>query len=1535
MANNNILTNITDLNSPGVDTIKGGIFFGSNLTPAGTFSNVPNYLVTNPTLSTTPSLVLTLQMVKDSLNQAIKNQTGASSTNNSTLESYLVEFVDLLIDYRDIRNYVFYGSANTELAYNINWLINNYPYQTLISEPETNSFISFNYYVDNGIEMTDIVFPETYYFTSTNYVRVISDNFNFFNLYDDSITQPWSNYEIVDNNNNRYKITNVVTPYKSSTIFDVLNIENITETIVFPATYDTVRITTTSPHNYIVGQNISFFGLKCIDPTQELQYNINVFDTVTLTYDINYSYTLNGAYFVIDSIPAPNQFTIRRAFAQQYENMYIIPETGVLPGIVDYDSSISNIGSVRLYPDTNNLHPFGIKITIIGNFNFENFINFTNINGSFRSFIIAPLISTLNSFQVGLTPVQNMLLSPAPINPTPWPRRPITNNIMNISSGDDIEQMFVTWLSDPSSLYVPLPTDPTDVDAAWSNWGLNYEYNMVRALALDETETNQLVRRCIPADIISEIFDTPDNYFQRFILIAGWLFDNIKLYAEFVNYAHTINYTPYNQLSPQYYKYLSDNWGLTLFNDDSIDFSKLVIQTVPGDYFGVSDTEIESNAYYQQTLQQLQYSREKNLLYSLIYLYKHKGTQYAIEELISLLGAPDGFLNLQEYAFQVNDLDNIGYPTNGYAGNRIVDNEKVHVPAISFEIDPDYLLDPININNQINKPYVYRQLLSNEYTHNLREISVLTDPNGALDNQIINNFGAQLYNYITFAPGEFTNLQKLNNFWLMPLSIPDRFYGMSFDYMIPRNGMRKGVGNDQEEATCNLFSLYRIAPISASPTYEVFNITLNTAGTIATISLPPLSLPPGYIVGDNIFIYNMAAAAHGINGINDGIFAIESMISGTEFTIVGNFSGTYIPTGGSITDGLVTKGTLTEFNNTGTDDLIYTYPLAIQYPQSNRTIDTSFATDTSSTPIPDGFTNPASDFNVLQSLYPSATYIQDSYVITRLEGEDLVVRLRMQSEVTSVYGERVAIFENIFAADGLNHSIRMVLREVGVEIYKDYVYIGIAKWMNIADAGPYHAYEIPKSEIKMLLDTSDPCTNSFEPIAIDDFLVTPSIYHLAPDNFSWWDLFVGMPQGVEVYLKKLNFFENDTVNDYNIGDKIVDSANDTAEFYVFEVANPIMNSTTTSEALNFNIPALFYEIAPNFLPAYYGFALPTVVDQYGRNIITDLALTNKRSPNVIATNNLILNSIQDFFEFADVFGNNAWMHDIHKAYNYELFMGELIHLYELYSQQVLTYTELEPFMELVEQKFKSTFESFIPMVVNVYEYGRLIRNSIFNQAKMRIPGSNKICNWHLGPTPAVMYTYFYTGIAGEPATGYVTPGGPDFQWVIIDASGLPIIAGGDDISWAGSERATLEALAADINAWGFGTNMVASVYSNMIRIAINYDWCLSTFSVDANNLIFTARIIGGGPTYSWPFHSGAPTISGSVPATYDSCGTLVTYAYNDLNACGSITYRLPNLPVITPYIYFESEDMPPSYIHFSTEFADPYIVHFDPTTEPM
>lgn len=1479
----------TNGNPLGQDIIKGGVFFGSALTPGGAFSNIPKYINGNLINQKEPSLVLTLEQIKNSLSNSLKEQTGGNA-DEATIESYLYDFINLLVDHRDLRNYIFYGSANTEIAQNIKYIIDNYPYNTLIAQKYGNNFIKYNRKIISGKEKTEIIFPESYYYDSENFERIIIDNYNKFDFYDDSKKTNWNQYEILDKTGKRYSIDKVYTPYKSSTIFKVIDVENVTISVdsIF---YNTIKISTDTAHNYTVGQKIMLKDLICTDINKSMQYYVQIFNGVGFD---NYYYDLNNTEFTVQSVTL-SSFNLTRNI-NSYENLYL-NDYSLIPV---YDSSIPGI--VRLNPAMDNVRPFVIKIIVNGHIPPESLMDFQLGEHSYKGFLITPILSIINNWNLNLTPIQNQLLAPSPINPTPWPRREITNNIMNGLSQDDIENDLLNWINNPKTMFVKEELDDSQVPQAYS-YNINYEYNMLRALALDETDTNQIIRRMIPADLISEIYDTNDFYFQRFLLIAGWMFDRSRLYTKFIKYSHTVNYTKYNQLSPQYYQHFASYYGLELLNDDSIDFSQLVIKTVPGDYFGLSSDVIKSNNYYQQTLEELKYSRQKSLLMSILFLYRMKGTQGSIHKLISLLGAPDGLLSLQEYAFYVNNRDQNGYPQNNdYSGSRVINNEKVHTPTVNYEIDPDYLKDKININNPLNKPYVYKAFYSNEYEHNLREISINTDPNGAIDNQIINVFGKQKYNYITFSNGEFANLQNNGDYYFLPLTLPDRFYGLSVEYMIPRDGIKNGIGYNQEEAICDVFSLYKIKPTELKPTIEITNILFDSLYTTATITVVN---PHGYELNEKIFI----SLVDGIININNIMFQIQSIVSADSFTIFGDFSGSWLGNGKVISGKLDSEIALD-------DNLQYTYPLAIRYPQRNKDIDFMFAEDSIGTNIPDGYTNPDNDFNILYKKYPDSIFLDDSYIICRLEGNDLVIRLKIQSEITNLYGERCAVFPNFFEADGLNHSLRMVMRAEGVEIYKDYTYLGLARWINISNAGPYKALEIPKTEIKRLIYNSEHCDNNYEPINVDEFISRPDIMNQGLDAINWWDIFIGMPQNVDFYFKKLNFFENDTINTYNIGDRLTNDKNYTAEFYLFEVANPIKNSSKKTEYNNFYIPAIFYELYPSSLPAYYGYALNQVQDQYNRNIVENMGLSNK---NIFDEENsvFLLNYTQDFFKFLDVFGNNAWQEDIHKSYEYNLFHGKLLELYKLYSNQILTYEALEDFMGLMENKFKETFKQFIPIVINLSSFGRLIRNSIFNQAKMRYPGAFKICEMQYEGSPSlcVSQVFRYDLLSNNGAKKNI-----DISFGIKQTGGLSIIPP-TLIPWDVTVVKTISNITKAINTSlvAAGGQIDSTMFLRTLRISIDYEWFISTYGFSPNELVF--YIQQGADLYEWKFGYGMLKSLGYHPEVIDNCGDIIEQAYNDKDVCGSILYKLPENDLGPKYIYFKSENKPKTFLHFENELG--------------
>lgn len=1477
-------------NAMGKDIIKGGVFFGSNLTPSGAFSNTPKYHTEPVNEETEASLMLTLQKVKDSLKASLNEETGSENPDDDNIEKFLYDFTELLIDYRDLRNYVFYGSANTELAYNIKYIIENFPYKTLIGQKFGHSFIKFENYIEDSREYTDILFPERFYYNEDTFEQLILDNYNKFNFYDDSPDIKWSDYNVLDKNGRKYPIVNAVTPYKSPSVLKVTALENTTTLNPDSISYKTIRITTEVDHTYQVGQIIQFNELLCMDATKKLQFKVDVFDGVDIQ---TYYYDMNKTSFVITSV-TNNTFTVRRRDAQLIYEDIEVEDYGLNPF---YDST--EPGIVRIYPLSGNAHPFIIKLKVKGTFNKDSFSNFDFNQEPYKGFIISPKQDIINNFELNLTPIQKMLLSPQPINPTPWPRRDVTGNIQNIATGDDFEDDFYNWLRSSESMYNVAEGEERDEAYGTS---LYHEFRLVSALALDESYSNQLIRRVVPYDFISELNDTEDYYFQRFILIAGWFFDQIRVYIKFIKYAHTINEGEFNQLSPQFYRYYSDYYGLDLFQDDGIDFSQLVIKTEPGVYF-VDDIDELNNKYYRHTLKELQEERQKRLLLSLFYLYKIKGTHACINQLISLLGAPNGFLAFNEFAFAVDDRDNVGYPTNGYGGRRIKNNEKVHVPGVSFEIDPNHLVDKTNIDNPLNKPYVYRPLYNNDYVHNLREVSVHTDPNGAIDNQIMDIFGKQRYNYIKFNKGEFTNLQKTGDFHLLPLTVPDKFYGFSVDYMIPRNGIKKGLGNDTEEVTCNIFSLYYIKDAEQKPTIGIVNISISadfTTATIVTVN------PHNFKKGDSVFI----SGTNGIVNINDLMFDVQAISNAYTFEIFGDFSGQY--TG----NGTVISGELNKI--TSTEDMKYTYPLAVNYKNRNFNTDTSFAVDSSLTPVVDGFTNPTSDFNILKNKYTNSVYTEDSYVITRVEGNDLVFRLRIKSEVDGTYGERCAMLENVFSADGLNHSLRMLIREEGVEVYKDYAYIGFAKWLNISHAGPYKAYEIPKSEIKALIYDSDNCMDYYEPLNTEDFVASVNKPNLGVDKVRWWDLFLGMPENIEFYFRKVNFFENTVVNDYNIGDRMTNTDALTAEFYSFEVANPDKGSIVQRSLGDFIIPAVFYEKKPNLVPDYYGYALPTSKDQYDREIVTDVNLRS-RSLYDLNRDNLFLNKLQDFFNVGDIFRDNAWSNNIHKIYNYELFNGELNELYKLYSAQVLTYQSLAEFLELIEKKFKSVFKQFIPIVINIMQFGRIIKNGQFKQAKIRLIGSDKVCEGAYVSANSYISTYLFHK---DGSTMDGIDEGEDFVFRLEIPSVNFTLIPNTVITWEYNKIYTINKIISAINNSTIANDghVKADIYCDKLRIKINYDWFFAEYGYDANDLLLMVEQFPIQKIYQ--FDGGYLTAGDYVPQVVDNCGDIVSPAYYKGKVCGKVTYSLPTPPNEDVFIYYESEGQPAIYPVFEDELAN-------------
>lgn len=739
--------------------------------------------------------------------------------------------------------------------------------------------------------------------------------------------------------------------------------------------------------------------------------------------------------------------------------------TGATPW---YNYDLIDTNGIR-YPILNvvNPTPTTFFVTVKGILNSNSYIdqsvNLTTLN---KGFVLSPKLTILNGFETSLTPEQKAILAES--NPTPWPRTEITNNIVY----EGIE--FDNWVSNPENLVQDFNTSDYGVlELPAGQEGLNLK----GALALDENVTNQLLRRCIPAQLLEGNNETEDAYFTRFVLIAGKMFDNVKVYIDFLKYTKTVNYTSFNQLSPEFYKEYAAHYGFDLFDDENIGLAQTLVKTEPGLSYDAQANAVFDSTTDSRVQKTLQQEKQKRLLINLFYIFSKKGTQVAIKYMTNLLGAPQGLILLNEYVVNQN--------TN----SKEVDNQKFYDTGFTYEIDPNYLLDPTNIANPINKPYVYRLKLYNDYIINLREISLNTNPTGAIESEII-KYGKTKYPYGYFGHGGYANLQNNNTseagYYLLPLTFPDKYTGVTVEYMIPRGGFIKGVGNNFDEVTIHLASLFKVGkPIDFnSVTFPAINKATKYAygtpwifGESNDLQNQPLS-----VSSVNNILQIKPEVAFDLVGLDTGTLTLtvntpsvttlcsiswETTIEKTARAIVNaiNFSA----------NGLTYNARIEKVDITGAVTIV------IKAKQTlNGKVLTVSTTNPATYELNSDFGTASFPWGFIGGLEAGQVGAGNNgetgeYIIARLEGKDLVVRYSVIGEDPNSKSfkepiQRVAVLKNYFRADGLNHEMRLIYRPEGVEVYKDYNYVGLARWVNpfacTTIANYYSAISLPKSEIQ-------------------------------------------------------------------------------------------------------------------------------------------------------------------------------------------------------------------------------------------------------------------------------------------------------------------------------------------------------------------------------------------------------------------------------------------------------------------------------------
>jgi hypothetical protein len=302
-------------------------------------------------------------------------------------------------------------------------------------------------------------------------------------------------------------------------------------------------------------------------------------------------------------------------------------------------------------------------------------------------------------------------------------------------------------------------------------------------------------------------------------------------------------------------------------------------------------------------------------------------------------------------------------------------------------------------------------------------------------------------------------------------------------------------------------------------------------------------------------------------------------------------------------------------------------------------------------------------------------------------------------------------------------------------------------------------------------------------------------------------------------------------------------------------------------------------------------------------VVKGLTLTSKTLTGISYQKNFP-NKVQNFFSYPEgTFTNFAWKSTLHSDYEYDNFNGKVIDLYNLNSPQVLTYADLASFLDLIENKFQQTIRQFIPIVINISEFGRLIENSNYSLNKVRYPGTFKTCIGGTEESPSFVQTKIYLPFNGQGDN--ITIGNNVTMQIISPAHG--VLLGPITINWDTDLDTTQTNIVEAFNNLSinnYSPNIFATLLDRTIRIEIVYHWYLSTFIENPNTLQF--QFTDNVNTFTLPFANG-------VPKATSDCFTIK-----------KTPPQLTNLDQI--YIYFDSEEQVNPYIYYNSEGQDPSYV---------
>ena len=229
--------------------------------------------------------------------------------------------------------------------------------------------------------------------------------------------------------------------------------------------------------------------------------------------------------------------------------------------------------------------------------------------------------------------------------------------------------------TDQISFVENLLEDADKYDLGFSNYSIADQAGTasvagIGSQVIASTTSESINREFRLEHLLPAIYFEDDNQeiMTRFLGVLGEVLDNVKVYIDQFKNLKTIDYNfPKAPQGPAQVQ-LADLLGFKVVDENlRQDFEKQLLRS------GLTgDTSIVS------IVDQL----HERILNNLIYLYKHKGTQEALEALISCYGIPKDFLRVYEYATQAKtqftqytkekDVFVLDYENNTEVGDRLI-----------------------------------------------------------------------------------------------------------------------------------------------------------------------------------------------------------------------------------------------------------------------------------------------------------------------------------------------------------------------------------------------------------------------------------------------------------------------------------------------------------------------------------------------------------------------------------------------------------------------------------------------------------------------------------------------------------------------------------------------------------------------------------------------------------------------------------------------------------------------------------------------